>query len=252
MARFPGFRLDGMRALVTGASRGIGRAAAEAMAEAGASVVLAARQSDDLDEAVSAIRAAGGMAEAMPLDVTDAAAVREAIAAAGPFDAVFNNAGANRPQPFLEVDEATYDALYAVNVRGAFFVAQAAARGMVAAGKRGVIVNTSSQMGHVGGPNRAVYCGAKHAVEGMTKAMAVELAPLGIRVVTVCPTFVETALTAGAFGDPAARAGIIARIPMARPATVEEVAQTVVFLCSPAAGMITGSAVLVDGGWTAQ
>lgn len=252
MARFPGFRLDGMRALVTGASRGIGRAAAEAMAEAGAAVVLTARQSDDLDAAVSGIRAGSGEATAMALDVTDAAAVRAAIAAAGPFDAVFNNAGANRPQSFLEVDEATYDALYAVNVRGAFFVAQAAARGMAAAGKRGVIVNTSSQMGHVGGPNRAVYCGAKHAVEGMSKAMAIELAPLGIRVVTICPTFVETALTAAAFGDPAARAGVIGRIPMARPATVEEVAQTVVFLCSPAAGMITGSAVLVDGGWTAQ
>jgi NAD(P)-dependent dehydrogenase (short-subunit alcohol dehydrogenase family) len=252
MERFPGFRLDGMRALVTGASRGIGRAAAEAMAAAGAHVVLAARAGDELEEAVSAIRAAGGGAEALVLDVTDTAAVRRAAAAAGPFDALFNNAGINRPQGFLDVDEPTYDALYGVNVRAAFFVAQAVAKGMVAAGRGGVIVNTSSQMGHVGGLNRTVYCGTKHAVEGMTKAMAVELAQHGIRVVTLCPTFVHTALTAAAFADQAARAEVISRIPMARPATVEEVAQTVVFLCSPAAGMVTGSALLVDGGWTAQ
>jgi NAD(P)-dependent dehydrogenase (short-subunit alcohol dehydrogenase family) len=252
MARFPGFRLDGMRVLVTGASRGIGRAAAEAMAEAGAHVVLAARAKGELEDAVAGIVAAGGSAKALVLDVTDTAAVRSRIAASGPFDALFNNAGINRPLPFLEVDEATYDDLYGVNVRAAFFVAQAVANGMVAAGRPGVIVNTSSQMGVVGGPSRAVYCGTKHAVEGMTKAMAVELAPLGIRVVTVGPTFVETALTAAAFKDDAARAGVIRRIPMGRPATVEEIAQTVVFLCSPAAGMVTGTHLLVDGGWTAQ
>ncbi|WP_144186091.1 SDR family NAD(P)-dependent oxidoreductase [Elioraea rosea] len=252
MGRFPGFGLQGMRALVTGASRGIGRAAAEAMAEAGAHVVLAARAKEDLDEAVAGIRAGGGSAEALVLDVTDTEAVRGAVAATGPFDALFNNAGINRPLPFLEVDEATYDDLYGVNVRAAFFVAQAVAKGMVDAGRGGVIVNTSSQMGVVGGPNRAVYCGTKHAVEGMTKAMAVELAPLGIRVVTVGPTFVETALAAKAFATPEARAGIVSRIPMGRPATVEEVAQTVVFLCSPAAAMVTGTHLLVDGGWTAQ
>jgi len=241
-----------MRALVTGASRGIGRAAAEAMAAAGAHVVLAARAESELAAGVAAIKADGGSAEALVLDVTDTASVRARIASAGPFDAVFNNAGANEPQPFLEVDEATYDRLYAVNVRAAFFVAQAAAKGMVTAGRPGVIVNTSSQMGHVGGPGRTVYCGAKHAVEGMTKAMAIELAPKGIRVLTVCPTFVHTALTASAFADPAIREATLARIPMARPATAEEVAQSVVFLCSPAAGMVTGSALLVDGGWTAQ
>jgi NAD(P)-dependent dehydrogenase (short-subunit alcohol dehydrogenase family) len=252
MAAFPGFRLDGRRALVTGASRGIGRAAAHALAAAGAHVVLAARAAADLVEAAEAIRAEGGAAEPLALDVTDTAAMRAAVAAAGPFDILFNNAGINRPQPFLAVDEATYDDLYAVNVRAAFFVAQAVAKGMVAAGRGGVIVNTSSQMGHVGGPERTVYCGTKHAVEGMTKAMALELAPHGIRVVTVCPTFVPTALTAAAFADPAGREAVIGRIPMRRAATAEEVAQAVVFLCSPAAGMVTGTALLVDGGWTAQ
>jgi NAD(P)-dependent dehydrogenase (short-subunit alcohol dehydrogenase family) len=247
-----GFRLDGKRALVTGASRGIGRATAEALAAAGASVTLAARAEAELAEGAAAIRASGGRAAVLALDVTDTAAVKPRIAATGPYDILVNNAGINRPKPFLAMDEATFDALYDVNVRAAYFVAQAVAQGMVAAGRGGVIVNVSSQMGLVGGPNRTVYCGTKHAVEGMTKAMALELAPHGIRVVTVAPTFVETALAAKAFADPATRADILARIPLGRPATVAEVAASVVYLCSPAAGMVTGTHLLVDGGWTAQ
>jgi NAD(P)-dependent dehydrogenase (short-subunit alcohol dehydrogenase family) len=247
-----GFRLHGRRALVTGASRGIGRATAEALAAAGAAVTLAARAAAELAEGVAAIRAAGGQAEMLVLDVTDTATAKARIAETGPYDILVNNAGINRPKPFLEMDEATFDALYDVNVRAAYFVAQAVARGMVAGGKAGVIVNVSSQMGVVGGPNRTVYCGTKHAVEGMTKAMALELAPRGIRVVTIAPTFVETALAARAFADPVTRADILARIPMGRPATVEEVAASVVYLCSPAAGMVTGTHLLVDGGWTAQ
>ncbi|WP_333672113.1 SDR family NAD(P)-dependent oxidoreductase [Elioraea tepidiphila] len=247
-----GFRLHGRCALVTGASRGIGRATAEALAAAGAAVTLAARAAAELAEGVAAIRAAGGQAEMLVLDVTDTATAKARIAETGPYDILVNNAGINRPKPFLEMDEATFDALYDVNVRAAYFVAQAVARGMVAGGKAGVIVNVSSQMGVVGGPNRTVYCGTKHAVEGMTKAMALELAPRGIRVVTIAPTFVETALAARAFADPVTRADILARIPMGRPATVEEVAASVVYLCSPAAGMVTGTHLLVDGGWTAQ
>jgi NAD(P)-dependent dehydrogenase (short-subunit alcohol dehydrogenase family) len=247
-----GFRLDSRRALVTGASRGIGRATAEALAAAGAAVVLAARAEAELAEGAAAIRASGGQAEVLALDVTDTAGAKARLAATGPYDILVNNAGINRPKPFLEMDEATFDALYDVNVRAAYFVAQAVAQGMVAAGRGGVIVNVSSQMGLVGGPNRTVYCGTKHAVEGMTKAMALELAPHGIRVVTVAPTFVETALAAKAFADPATRADILARIPLGRPATVAEVAASVVYLCSPAAGMVTGTHLLVDGGWTAQ
>jgi NAD(P)-dependent dehydrogenase (short-subunit alcohol dehydrogenase family) len=247
-----GFRLDFRRALVTGASRGIGRATAEALAAAGAAVTLAARAEAELAEGAAAIRASGGRAEVLALDVTDTAGAKARIAATGPYDILVNNAGINRPKPFLEMDEATFDALYDVNVRAAYFVAQAVAQGMVGAGRGGVIVSVSSQMGLVGGPNRTVYCGTKHAVEGMTKAMALELAPHGIRVVTVAPTFVETALAAKAFADPATRADILSRIPLGRPATVEEVAAAVVYLCSPAAAMVTGTHLLVDGGWTAQ
>jgi NAD(P)-dependent dehydrogenase (short-subunit alcohol dehydrogenase family) len=246
-----GFRLDGRRALVMGASRGIGRAAAEALAEAGASVTLAARAEAELAAGAAAIRAAGGQAEAMPLDVTDTAAVKARVAATGPYDILVNNTGINRPKPFLEMDEATFDALYAVNVRAANFVAQAVARGMAAAGRGGLIAHVSSQMGVVDGPDRTVSCGTEHAVEGMTKATALELAPHGIPIVTTAPTFVETALAAKAFADPATRADILARIPLGRPATVEEVAASIVYLCSPAAGMGTGSHLLVDGGWTA-
>lgn len=246
------FRLDGQRALVTGASRGIGRAAAVAMAEAGAEVVLAARSAAELEALAAELRGRGLAARALPLDVTDTAAMREAIARAGPFDALFNNAGGNRPQSFLEVDEATFDWMFALNVRAAYMVSQAVARGMVAAGRRGAIVHMTSQMGHVGGYDRTVYCGTKHALEGMTKAMALELAPHGIRVNAVAPTFILTELTRAWAEDPAWRAEVLPRIPLGRLGTPRDVAGAVVFLCSPAAAMITGHSLLVDGGWTAR
>jgi NAD(P)-dependent dehydrogenase (short-subunit alcohol dehydrogenase family) len=246
------FRLDGRRALVTGASKGIGRAAAVALAEAGAEVVLAARSADALEALAAELAARGLAARALPLDVTDTAAMRDAVARAGPFDALFNNAGGNRPQPFLEVDEDTFDWMFALNVRAAYMVSQAVARGMAAAGRGGAIVHMTSQMGHVGGPQRTVYCGTKHALEGMTKAMALELAPHGIRVNAVAPTFVVTELTKGWADDPAWRAEFLPRIPLGRLGEPQDVAGAVVFLCSPAAAMITGHSLLVDGGWTAQ
>jgi NAD(P)-dependent dehydrogenase (short-subunit alcohol dehydrogenase family) len=246
------FRLDGQRVLVTGASKGIGREAAAALAEAGATVVAAARSADELVSLVTELRARGLAAEALPLDVTDLAAVRAAVERTGPFDALFNNAGVNRPLPFLDNDEETFDWMFGVNVRAAYFVAQAVARGMIAAGKAGAIVNTSSQMGHVGGPKRTVYCATKHAVEGLTKAMAIELAPKGIRVNAVAPTFVLTELTRPWAADPAWLADITARIPLGKAGMPRDIAGAVVFLCSPAAAMITGHSLLVDGGWTAQ
>ena len=178
-------------------------------------------------------------------------AVRGAFTGLDRLDILVNNAGLNRPQPFLEVDEPTLDLLLGLNVRAAFLVAQAAARLMVAQGS-GVIINMSSQMGHVGSErDRTVYVMTKHALEGLTKAMAVELAPKGVRVVSIAPTFVQTPLTKPFFDDPEIRKWILDRIPLGRAGTVEEVAQAVVFLASPAAGLVTGSSLLVDGGWTA-
>ena len=245
------FRLDGKIALVTGAGRGIGRACALALAAAGAELVLVSRTASELDDVTGEIKSAGSKARPLVLDVTRSAAVRDAIAGLGRLDILVNNAGINRPQPFLEVDEPTLDLLLGLNVRAAFLVAQAAARLMVAQGG-GVIINMSSQMGHVGSErDRTVYVMTKHALEGLTKAMALELAPKGVRVVSIAPTFVLTPLTQPFFDDPDTRKWILDRIPLGRGGTVEEVASAVVFLASRAASLVTGSSLLVDGGWTA-
>jgi NAD(P)-dependent dehydrogenase (short-subunit alcohol dehydrogenase family) len=245
------FRLDGKTALVTGAGRGIGRAVALALAAAGAELVLVSRTPSELDEVEHEIASGGGQARTLPFDVTRSDAVRDAFGDLGRLDILVNNAGLNRPQPFLEVDEPTLDLLLRLNVRAAFIVAQAAARLMVAQGG-GVIINMSSQMGHVGSErDRTVYVMTKHAVEGLTKAMAVELAPKGVRVVSIAPTFITTPLTKPFFEDPVFRKWVLDRIPLGRLGTVEEVASAVVFLASPAAALVTGSSLLVDGGWTA-
>jgi NAD(P)-dependent dehydrogenase (short-subunit alcohol dehydrogenase family) len=236
------FRLDGRRALVTGGSKGIGLAAAQALAEAGASVTITGRGQAELDTS--------GF-DSWAVDATDTAAMRARVAAAPPFDILVANAGTNIPQPTLEVTEDAFDTIFALNVRAAFFTAQSVAQQLVAAKRPGVIVFVSSQMGVVGGARRAAYCGSKHAIEGIAKAMAIELAPENIRVVCINPTFVRTPLTQPFFDDPATRDWILSRIPMGRPATLEEVAASIVYLCSPAAGMVTGSHLLVDGGWTA-
>jgi NAD(P)-dependent dehydrogenase (short-subunit alcohol dehydrogenase family) len=245
------FRLDGKRALVTGAGRGIGRAVALALAAAGAELVLVSRTASEIDEVVDEIASGGGNARSLPFDVTQSDAVRDAFAGLERIDILVNNAGLNRPQPFLEVDEPTLDLMLGLNVRAAFVVAQTAARLMVARGS-GVIINMSSQMGHVGSErDRTVYVMTKHALEGLTKAMAVELAPKGVRVVSIAPTFVETPLSKPFLDDPDTRKWILGRIPLGRVGTVEEVALAVVFLASPAAALVTGSSLLVDGGWTA-
>jgi NAD(P)-dependent dehydrogenase (short-subunit alcohol dehydrogenase family) len=245
------FRLDGKTALVTGAGRGIGRAVALALGEAGAELLLNSRTPVELAAVAAEIAAQGGRARAVPFDVTDSRAAREAIAGLSRLDILVNNAGVNRPQPFFDVDEATLDQVIALNIKAAFIVAQAAARHMVEAGS-GVIINMSSQMGHVGSErSRTVYVMTKHALEGLTKAMAVELAPRGVRVVSIAPTFVMTPLSKPFLDDPETRKWILDRIPLGRTGTVEEVANAVVFLASPAASLVTGSSLLVDGGWTA-
>jgi len=245
------FRLDGKVALVTGAGRGIGRAIALALANAGAELILNSRTPAELEAVASEISGHGGRARILPFDVTDNAMVREMIGGISRLDILVNNAGVNRPQPFLEVDEATLDRMIALNVKAAFVVAQAAARMMVEAGS-GVVINMSSQMGHVGSErDRTVYVMTKHALEGLTKAMAAELAPKGVRVVSIAPTFITTPLTEPFFANPEFRQWVVDRIPLGRIGTVEEVAHAVVFLASPAASLVTGSSLLVDGGWTA-
>jgi NAD(P)-dependent dehydrogenase (short-subunit alcohol dehydrogenase family) len=252
LPRTPSLRLDGKRALVTGAGRGIGLAAAAALAEAGAEVVLTARSEAEIEAAAAAIRDAGGQASALPLDVAEVEQAAARIAAAGPFDALVNNAGTNRPAAFQDVTVADFDAVMALNLRAAFFAAQAVARGMISAGKGGAIVHVSSQMGHVGGARRSVYCASKWAIEGMARAMALDLAPHNIRVNTLCPTFIETPLTRPFLADEAFRTQVLQKIKLGRVGQVEDLMGAIVFLCSDAASLMTGSSLLVDGGWTAD
>ncbi|TXI88512.1 MAG: SDR family oxidoreductase [Cupriavidus sp.] len=251
LPKFGGFRLDGKRALVTGGGRGLGLAAGVALAQAGARVTLAARSRDELDAACAAIREQGGSADALVLDVTDAAAVRRAIDSRPPYQILVNNAGMNRPKLLTETPDEDIDAVFALNVKATFYVAREVARSLQAAGLPGSIINVSSQMGHVGSPRRTLYCASKHAVEGMSKALAWELGPAGIRVNTLCPTFIETAFTAPMFEDPAFRRFVVDKIALGRVGTIDEVMGPVVFLASDASSLMTGSALMLDGGWTA-
>ena len=249
--RTPSFRLDDRRALVTGAGRGLGFAMAAALAEAGAHVVLAARTQSQVENAAASIREAGFSAEAAMVDVTDRAAFDALLAKTGPFHVFVNNAGTNNPQHLFDVTEDDYDTIADLNIKAALFCAQAMARQMVESGTAGSIINISSQMGHVGGPKRSVYCATKFAVEGFTKSMALELAEHGIRVNTICPTFVLTELTQVSFDDPKMRATIEDKIALGRVGQPEDLMGPVVFLASDASALMTGSALMLDGGWTA-
>jgi NAD(P)-dependent dehydrogenase (short-subunit alcohol dehydrogenase family) len=252
LPRTPSLRLDGRRALVTGAGRGIGVACAAALAEAGAHVVLVSRTRAEILAVADEIHAEGGSAEPLVLDVTDTAAVRAAIAAQAPFDVLVNNAGTNRPRSFLDVTEEDYDVVTRLNERAAFFLAQAVAQRMVEERVRGSIIHVSSQMGHVGGPRRTVYCMTKHGIEGLTKAMAIDLAPHGVRVNSIGPTFIDTPLTRPFFEDRAFRDDVLRRIKLGRLGNVEDLMGAVLFLASDAAALVTGTALVVDGGWTAE
>ncbi len=251
LPRTPSFRLDGNRALVTGASSGIGFACAAALAEAGAEVVMLARGAARLEAARAEIAVAGGEATAHPLDITDIAALRALITAEGPFDVLVNAAGLARHSAALDTTEEDFDAVSSVNIKAAYFSAQAVAQGLIAAQKPGSIIQISSQMGHVGGIDRTVYCATKHAVEGMTKAMAMEWGAHKIRVNTLCPTFIRTPLTEPTFQNPERRAWIESKIKLGRVGEVEDIMGAVLYLASDASALVTGTALRVDGGWTA-
>jgi NAD(P)-dependent dehydrogenase (short-subunit alcohol dehydrogenase family) len=252
LPRTPSFRLDGRRALVTGASRGIGLGAAVALAEAGAHVTAVARTEGPLMDAVDAMRAEGWSIEPLVMDVAEIGVVADRIAETGPYDILINNAGLARHSPLTETEPADFDDVMDVNVRAAYFMAQAVAKGLIAAGKPGSIINISSQMGHVGGVDRAVYCATKFAVEGFTKAMAIELGPRQIRVNTICPTFIRTPLAEATLKIPERRAWVESKIKLGPVGEIQDIMGAVVFLASDAAGLITGTSLLVDGGWTAD
>jgi NAD(P)-dependent dehydrogenase (short-subunit alcohol dehydrogenase family) len=243
----PSFRLDGRRAVVTGAGRGIGLALAAALAGAGARVTLVARSADEIETAAAQMD--GDWAA---LDVSDLQAVARFFSARPAYDILVNNAGTNRPKPMTDVSEADYDAVLDLNLKSAFFVAQNCVRQMLAEGQSGSLIHVGSQMGHVGGPNRSLYCASKWALEGMSKAFALDLASYNIRSNTIAPTFIETPMTKPFFDDPAFKASVLSKIKLGRIGTVEDVMGAVVYLASDASALVTGTSIVVDGGWTAE
>lgn len=247
----PSFSLHGKRALVTGGSKGLGFACALALAQAGAEVWIAARGREALASAARHAAGEGLTLHPLALDITASPQFEEILNGLPAMDILVNSAGLARHQPFLAVSTEDFDAVMALNLRATFFVSQHIARRMCQEGIAGSIIHISSQMGHVGGPQRSVYCASKHALEGLTRTMALELGPSGIRINTLCPTFIETELSQPSLSDPAFRRFVMSNIKLPRLGQVEDVMGPVVFLASDAAAMITGSALMVDGGWTA-
>ena len=245
----PSLRLDGRRAIVTGAGRGIGLAAAAALGQAGAEVTLVSRTASEVEEAAAMI---GPTATAAVLDVSDIVAVKTFFADRPAFNILVNNAGTNRPKPMWDVSEEDYHAVYDLNVKSAFFVSQACVQKMIAQGAQGSLIHMGSQMGHVGGPNRSLYCGSKWALEGMNKAFALDLASHSIRSNTIAPTFIETPLTKPYFDDPAFKAHVLSKIKLGRVGQVEDLMGAILFLASDASALMTGTSMVIDGGWTAD
>jgi NAD(P)-dependent dehydrogenase (short-subunit alcohol dehydrogenase family) len=245
----PSLRLDGRRAIVTGAGRGIGLAAAAALGQAGAIVTLVSRTASEIEEAAEKI---GKNAIAAVLDVSDIGAVNAFFAERPAFNILVNNAGTNRPKPMWDVSEEDYDAVFDLNVKSAFFVTKACVQRMIAEGAEGSLIHMGSQMGHVGGPNRSLYCGSKWALEGMNKAFALDLANHSIRSNTIAPTFIETPLTKPYFDDSAFKAHVLSKIKLGRIGQVEDLMGAILFLASDASALMTGTSIVIDGGWTAD
>ncbi len=252
LPKTPSFSLLGRRALVTGAGRGIGLAAAAALADAGAHVTMVARSASEIEAAAQAIIAAGGQATATTLDVLDLKAVETFFDRHPAFDILVNNAGTNRPKPIVDVTHDDFDAVLNLNLRSAYFVAQSAIRSMIRDKIKGSLIHMSSQMGHVGGPGRTLYCASKWALEGMSKAIALDVAAYGIRSNTIAPTFIETPMTQPFLADPAFKASVLAKIKLGRVGQVEDVMGAIIYLSAGVSSLVTGTSLIVDGGWTAD
>lgn len=252
LPKAPSFDLNGRRALVTGAGRGIGLAAAAALGSAGAHVTLVARSAGDIEAAATAIIAAGGQAAASTLDVLDLDAVATFFDGQPAFDIVVNNAGTNRPKPITDVTHDDFDAVLNLNLRSAYFVAQGAIKAMLRDKIKGSLIHMSSQMGHVGGPNRTLYCASKWALEGMSKAIALDVAANGIRSNTIAPTFIETPMTQPFLADPVFKANVLTKIKLGRLGQVEDIMGAIIYLATDASSLVTGTSLVVDGGWTAD
>ena len=244
-------RLDGKRALVVGASSGIGLGCAVALAEAGAHVVMAARGADKLEIAVNAVNAKGLSAESLIIDISDVDSISDAMKSQDAFNVVVNSAGTACPKPAVETTPEDYQQVMDTNVRGAYFVSVGAAHGMIESGVGGSIIHISSQMGLVGGLDRTVYCASKHALEGMVKAMAIEWGTHNIRVNTICPTFIRTPLTQVTFDNPERVEWIKSKIKLDRIGEIEDIMGCVLYLAGDASSLVTGASHVIDGGWTA-
>jgi NAD(P)-dependent dehydrogenase (short-subunit alcohol dehydrogenase family) len=252
LPKTPSFNLNGRRALVTGAGRGIGLAAAAALADAGAHVTLVARSAGEIEAAAQAIVGAGGRATAAILNVLDLDAVATFFQDQPAFDILVNNAGTNRPKPITEVTYDDYDAVVNLNLRSAYFVAQGTVMAMLRDNIKGSLIHMSSQMGHVGGANRTLYCASKWALEGLSKALALDVAAHGIRSNTIAPTFIETPMTQPFLADPAFKASVLTKIKLGRVGQVEDVMGAIIYLASDVSSLVTGTSLVVDGGWTAD
>ena len=254
MLTTPSFRLDNKRALVIGASSGIGQACAVALGEYGADVTVVARRATQLQQTVELIKEKQGQATACVMDISDVAQSEKTItrlSQSNPFDILINAAGLARHGAALTTTEEDFDAVTQLNIKSAYFVTRSVAKTLIAAGKTGSLINISSQMAHIGGIDRAVYCASKHAIEGMTKAMAIEWGQYGIRVNTICPTFIKTELTAATFENPQRKKWIKEKIKLGRIGEVQDIMGAAVFLSGDASSLITGTSLLIDGGWTA-
>ena len=250
--KLPSFRLDGKKALVTGAGRGIGMGASIALAESGANVTLVSRTKKELKDLTDHINSQGYKASYEVLDVNAEDDVASFIDKSDPFDILINNAGTNRPAKLVDTKIDDFDYVMSLNVRSVINLTKLVVRKMLDSNLKGSIINVSSQMGHVGGPNRTTYCSSKFAIEGFTKSLAIELGPEGIRVNAICPTFIQTPMTEPFLKDEEFKKTTIGMIPIGRLGEVTDLMGPFVFLASDASSLMTGSSILVDGGWTAR